>query len=83
MGETLSPSKAKTWVALAGALLSVVVPLLITASDYLPEPWPAVIGGIIALLTATGVYHAPYTPKGAVLVPDDKPAGGYSNPWGR
>lgn len=81
MVETLSPSKSKTWIALAGSLLSVAVPLLITASDHLPAPWPAVIGGVIALLTATGVYRAPYMPKGSVLTPSTTQSGGYKNPW--
>lgn len=63
-GSAPAPSKAKTWIALLGSLLSVAVPLIVSASAHLPEPWPAVIGGVVAVLTALGVYHAPYqTPK--------------------
>ena len=44
---TVVPSKLKTWIALAGSVLSFVVPLIVSVEDYLPAPWPAVIGGVI------------------------------------
>jgi hypothetical protein len=67
---TVTPTKFKTWIALAGSALAFIVPLLVSVEDYLPAPWPAVIGGIIALLTGLGVYKAPYTPPGTVIAPD-------------
>jgi hypothetical protein len=81
-----APSKAKSWVALAGSLLAVAVPLAAQVATHLPPQWSAIIGGLIALLTMFGVYHAPYVPPGAVVVapppgPRQPPAGGYTNPW--
>lgn len=52
----------KSWVALFGALLTFIIPTLVQISTSFPEPWPAVIGGVVAILTAVGVYHAPYSP---------------------
>lgn len=85
------PSKMKAVVALVGALLSALIPLLLTISTSLPDPWPALIGGVVALLTMLGVYKAPYKPPNTVLVPDnttpiahppvDPPSGGWTNPW--
>lgn len=90
----LIPSKWKAWVGLVGSLLSFAVPLILSVEQYLPAPWPAVIGFVLAALTALGVYKAPYTPPGAVLAPDTPavtaaakqappPAapGQYRNPW--
>lgn len=82
-----APSTAKTWVGLAGAALTALIPYILTVSTSLPEPWPAVVGGVIALLTALGVYKAPYVPSGTVLAPDPHapsggpPPGGWTNPW--
>ena len=80
-----TPSKAKAYVALLGSVLTVVGPLLLNVSTHLPEPWPAIIGGVIGLLTVLGVYQAPYRPAGTVLVPAPPatpPADtGYANPW--
>lgn len=56
-----APSKAKTYIALAGALLTALVPFILQISVNLPQPWPGVIAGAIALATAFGVYHAPYS----------------------
>jgi hypothetical protein len=84
---TVVPSKFKTYVALAGSILSFVVPLIVSVENYLPAPWPAVIGGVIALLTAAGVYKAPYVPPGATVVPTSvaqslpPAAGEFKNPW--
>jgi protein-S-isoprenylcysteine O-methyltransferase Ste14 len=87
---TPAPSKFKTYVALAGSLLSFVVPLVVSVEQYLPPQWAAVIGGVIALLTAFGVYHAPYTKPAASVVADVTPQaqslppnadGTYQNPW--
>lgn len=68
-----TPSKAKAYVALLGSVLTVIVPLLLDVSTHLPEPWPAIIGGVIGLLTVLGVYQAPYRPAGTVLAPAAAP----------
>lgn len=52
----------KSWVALVGSLLTFIIPWIVQISAGLPEPWPAIVGGVVALLTAVGVYHAPYQP---------------------
>lgn len=67
--SSIIPSKAKAWVGLLGSVLSFVVPLVLSVQDYLPAPWPAVIGGALAVLTALGIYRAPYKPEGTVLAP--------------
>ena len=52
----------KSWVALVGSLLTFIIPWVVQYSTLLPAPWPAVIGAVVAVLTAVGVYHAPYQP---------------------
>jgi hypothetical protein len=87
--SVIPPSTAKSWVALVGSALAVAVPLVLSVATYLPEPWPAVVGAVIALLTAAGVYKAPYKPADTVIAPTtsvDPPApppisDGYENPW--
>ena len=69
--ETLVPSKAKAWVALIGSVLSLIIPYVLAISESLPEPWPAVIGVAVAVLTALGVYRAPYKPTDTVLAPKE------------
>lgn len=64
------PSKAKAWVGLIGSLVTFIAPLLLSVSDALPEPWPATIGTVLAVLTALGIYKAPYRPEGTVLAPN-------------
>lgn len=66
----LIPTKYKTIVSLIGGALSFVVPFVLQATSALAPPWPAVIGVVLFLLSAFGVYKAPYAPKGAVLAPD-------------
>lgn len=56
------PSKAKTWTALIGSFLTFGIPLVLQLSTSLPPEYQAMIGGVVALLTAFGVYHAPYAP---------------------
>lgn len=68
--SSLIPSKWKTWVGLVGSLLTFVVPYVLQISVGLPAPWPAAIGLVLALLTAFGIYKAPYKPEGTVLAPD-------------
>lgn len=65
----------KAWVALVGSLLTFVVPTLLAASASWPAPWPAVLGAVVAVLTAFGVYRAPYQPTQHT---DTKPR---STPW--
>lgn len=52
----------KSWVALIGSILTLVIPTLVQASYSWPAPWPAIIGAVVAILTAVGVYQAPYRP---------------------
>lgn len=66
---TLEPSKSKTWIAAIGGALTVIVPIVLSVSTNLPEPWPAVISAVVAVLTAVGVYRAPYKPEGTTVVP--------------
>lgn len=54
------PSKAKTYVGLLGSLLAVGVPIVLELSAHLPPQYQLGVGGVIALLTAFGIYHAPY-----------------------
>lgn len=86
---TINPSKSKTWVAVVGGLLTVIVPLILSVATYLPDPWPAVIGAVVALLTALGVYKAPYKPEGTSVVDNAElneianpvAPGEYQPPW--
>jgi hypothetical protein len=64
------PLKYKTYVSLIGSALSFVVPFVLQSVDALPAPWPAAIGVVLFLLSALGVYKAPYKPTGTVLVPE-------------
>lgn len=78
------PSKAKSWWALGGSLLAALIPLALQVSSVLPPPYPAIIGGVIALLTALGVYQAPYKPDNTALVPTTPappPYAGGASPW--
>lgn len=55
----------KAWLSLIGSALAVIIPLIVQVSAGLPQPWPAVIGGVVAVLTALGVYKTPNKPKPA------------------
>lgn len=81
----LVPSKAKAVVGLIGSAVSFVVPYILAVEQYLPSPFPAVIGVVLFILSALGVYHAPFAPKGTVLVPEAQSLpptpGHYQNPW--
>ncbi len=68
--SAIVPSKAKTWVSLIGALLTIIGPWILQSANLLPSPWPGVIGLIFAVLTAAGVYKADYKPEGTVLAVD-------------
>lgn len=66
----------KAWVGLLGSFLTFIIPWVVQESDHLPYPWPFVIGAVVAVLTAVGVYHAPYapvSPKAAAPQPGDTP----------
>jgi hypothetical protein len=67
----------KSWVALIGSLLAFIVPWVVQVSVGLPAPWPALVGAVVALLTAFGVYQAPYRP----VTPNAKTATPASTPW--
>jgi hypothetical protein len=81
------PLKWKTWVAAISGVLAIAVPYILQLVVYLPDPWPTVVGGVIAILGVFGVYRAPYVPPNASVVPDTQiaapppPEGGYRNPW--
>jgi hypothetical protein len=80
--DSFVPLRYKTWVALAGSLLTVIGPWILSTSSSLPEPWPALVGGVFGLLTVFGVYHAPYVPKSAQAPVSYTPATGPSeSPW--
>lgn len=85
--STIIPLKYKAWVGLAGTILTLVLPYVLEAVAFLPQPWPIVAGGVVALLTAFGIYKAPYVPPGAVVVPTppvlpySPPTGEYQSPW--
>ena len=69
---TVEPTKAKSWIALAGSVLTFFVPLLTAAQGWLPDPWPAVIGGVLAIGTALGVWKVRNVPEDTVAVPADQ-----------
>lgn len=56
-----TPTKAI--VGLIGSLISFVLPFVLQVSAVLPAPWPAVIGGVAAVLTALGIYKVPNKSK--------------------
>ncbi len=66
----------KSWVALIGSLLTLIVPWVVTATAHLPAPWPALVGAVVAVLTALGVYRAPYRP-----VPSGQTKPPKNTPW--
>jgi len=80
------PVHAKAWTALIGSLLTFIVPFIVQQSANWPEPWPAIVGIVVALLTFFGVYRVPNQltqkqvdnaiAKGHVVVPDE-----YKSPW--
>lgn len=69
---TVEPTKAKSWVALLGSVMTFLVPMLVSAQEYLPDPWPAVIGAVLAVCTYFGVRQTRNVPKGTVAVPGDQ-----------
>ena len=75
----------KSWTAFIGSLLTLIIPILLQFSPMFPPPWPAVIGAVIAVLTAFGVYHAPYQPVGrnaaGSVTPLNPPTTGGNSPW--
>lgn len=66
------PLKYKAWVGLFGSLLTLVVPAALDATSTLDQPWPTVIGLVVALLTTLGIYKAPYKPTGTTLAIDPR-----------
>jgi hypothetical protein len=90
--SNLVPLKWKTWVATVSGVLTLLVPYVLEASNYLDSPWPLVVGAVIAVLGALGVYKAPYVAPGQVLAPNTPAVqsaaqkappveGSYTNPW--
>jgi len=69
---TIEPTKAKSWVAGISAVLTVVVPYILSVATYLPDPWPAVVGLVIGALGVFGVYKTPNRPADTVIVPESQ-----------
>jgi hypothetical protein len=70
---TVEPTNAKTWAAVIGTVLTVAVPYVLQVATYLPAPWPAVVGGVIGVLTILGVYKVPnHDPANTSIVPNDQ-----------
>lgn len=59
----------KAWAALIGSFLTFVIPTLVSVSANWPPPWPAVLSCAVAVLTALGVYNAPYRPVQPTVQP--------------
>lgn len=70
--SAIIPLKAKAWVGLLGSLLTLIVPVALDATQTLDQPWPTVIGLVVAVLTALGIYKAPYKPTGTTLAIDPR-----------
>lgn len=68
----------KAWLALLGSFLTFIIPWILQESDHLPQPWPYVIAAVVAVLSAVGVYHAPYKPAPGQGFGRSKPA---ASPW--
>lgn len=68
--SSLIPSKYKAVVGLIGSALSFAVPYILEVTNGLSAPWPVVVGVVLFILTALGIYKAPYVPPGAVVAPD-------------
>lgn len=68
--DTIVPTKWKPLVGLIGSLLTLALPYIVSAEQWLPSPWPAIIGVVIAGLTYVGILQAPFVPNGAVLAPN-------------
>lgn len=91
--EDIVPLKYKAYVGLVGSFLTFIVPSVVEYTANLDQPWPTIIGAVVALLTALGVYKAPYKPGGTVIAPAEVPAptmetsgeyrpgDDYQNPW--
>lgn len=69
----------KAWIGLIGSFLTFIVPWVVQESNHLPMPWPIVISAVVAILTAVGVYHAPYQPVTRSAEPTGKH--GTNSPW--
>ena len=68
--EEIVPSKAKAWVGLFGTIVTLFGPQILADVAQLSSPWPTVAGILFAVLTALGIYRAPYKPKGTTLALD-------------
>lgn len=63
MTQPTSTTAHKAWIAVIGGVLITLVPILQATANVLPQPWPAIVTGLIALLTVTGVYTVPNKPR--------------------
>lgn len=60
----------KAWTALAGSLANALAWVVNNLGPVLPPQWMAVISGLIAVLTALGVYRVP--PGPGLTTPDTR-----------
>ncbi len=60
----------KAIIGLIGSVLSFVVPLILQVTTFLPAPYQAVIGGVLALLSALGIYTVPNKAKAPLVDPN-------------
>lgn len=60
---TNSTTAHKALAAGIGGILITVIPILQAIGVYLPEPWPAIVTGLVAILTVTGVYRVKNQPR--------------------
>lgn len=68
----------KAWAGLIGSFLTFIIPWVVQESEHLPQPWPYVIAAVVAILTAVGIYHAPYSPAPGSPAKTSAPG---TSPW--
>jgi hypothetical protein len=68
-GDSIGPSG---WVAIAGVIGQVILWVLPHSISVLPPQWAAAVSGLLALLTALGIYKAP-NQKASDVVPAPAP----------
>jgi len=65
--SNLVPKKWKPVVGLIGSLLTFIVPVVLDVTADLPPVWTAIIAAVLAVLTALGIYKAPYVPANTII----------------
>ena len=59
----------KSWTAFLGGILNILIFAITQFAFALPPQWVVIIQAIVTVLTAVGVYHAPYSPVGRASAP--------------